>query len=168
MTIRNLLIGGIEVARIGALELRQSYEWIGGVARRRMQDGALVEQWNWRKLRIVTQGAGWMPAALSGLVGEVSMACAAPMAASGPGQAVALPTPARVDAPARGYGLVGGKLVATPVAVAGQVGTCTAVPGAASYEVHYYPLVTVIVEQPRLGADLAGADFDWELVAEEA
>lgn len=172
-------LGGVVVPIESALDFSQTYEPLGGVARLRMMSGALVQQVGWRKLRTTLSGAGWWPSGLEGLDYDsaLSLLCAAPRAILSASNVIALPAARRTDA---GYTPIGharlsggatavggGELVPTPLTIAADVATLTAVAGATGYQVAYWPVLSVLADPPTMEADLPGAAHRWTLTAEE-
>lgn len=85
------------------------------------------------------------------------------------GRVITLPAARRTDAAPYGFAVDAiGLLRPVAVTVAGNVATLGAAAGAVSYQVLYYPLLTVRAPQgPRVQYDAAGAAASWEIVFEE-
>ena len=172
-------LGGIRVAIEAALNFSQTYEPLGGTARLRLMSGAAVQQVWWRRLRTVLTGDGWWPPGLDGLDydGPLTLLCAQPRTLQAASNVLTLPAARRSDAgyTPQGYAVVrgqsaqvgGGDLVATPLALAGDVATLDVVAGAVGYQVAYWPALTVVADPPTVSGDVATATHRWTLTAEE-
>lgn len=170
MSRPNLIIGGIVVPHLGALQITQEYRPIESVARRRMGSGRLFQQTHWRKLATtINIPLAWIPPALVSVDWDanIQIACVAPRTAQSVANAITLPAARRSDAPIDGFAVVGNQLVATPLNLVGDVATLTAVAGATAYRVNYYPLLTCYASPPEEQLDAAGAVYGWRLEAEE-
>lgn len=162
-----LVVNGRAVHLVSGFDMRQSYDWIGGVARRRMMSGLLAETRHWRKLATTISAGGWLPEGLSGMQGSISLDCIAPLSLSSASNVIAISRPARPDAAAFGHAMVGGVAVPTAVSLAGLTATLTIVAGATAYLVGWYPRLTVMADEPKTNLDAAGAVYGWELSLEE-
>lgn len=171
MFAHNLILGGVEISFDAAHTLEQTYEPLGGRHLMRLSDGSGVLQTAWNgKLRTSIRGSGRLPEGLFGLdyTGSLSLSCMAPVSiwsatTSGP----TLPASRRTDWAPHGYAIVGGRHVQTPVSIAANVVTFTAVTGAAGYIVAYYPILTVFAEPPRQNFNGRNPGAGWEIIAEE-
>ena len=173
-------LGGLRVPIESVLDFSQTYEPIDQVARLRMMTGAAVQQVSWRKLRTTLSGAGWWPAGLDALNFDAALVldCAAPRSITSASNVIMLPPARRTDTDYLpvGYALVlpaGGAarfdtvLVPTPLALAGDTATLTAVSGAVAYQATYYPRLNVFADRPQAETDIAAAQHRWTLTAEE-
>lgn len=168
----SLIVGGLVIPALAALDLVQTYEPIGGSSLLRMMSGAAKKQTHWQKLRTRISAGGWVPPGLAGLDYAASMqiACIAPRAIDGAGTSIAIPAARRADAgyTPRGFAyLASGLQVETTIGLAGNTATLGAVAGAASYSVEYWPLLTVFADPPVITGDVRRANHSWELSAEE-
>lgn len=165
-------LGGVLVPLTVALNLNQSIARVGGRSSLRFANGTSLRQQAWQKLRVTLSGDGWVPLGLDSLNFEATMQFRAgvPHALRANGNVITLPVARRTDAGylpfARAHTADGD--VATPVALDGNVATCTVVSGALSYTVSYYPQLTVWADPPEQQFDRAGASASWELLLEEA
>jgi hypothetical protein len=169
MNAHNVIIGGVEISFDAAYQLSQTYETLGGRSLRRMLSGAALLQSSWAKRRTVISGQGRLPEGLSGLDYSASMtiSCAAPLSLWSATTSATLPAARRTDWAPHGYAIVNGRHVATPISIATNAVTFTAVAGASGYVVAYYPSLTVYAEPPRHTFDGRGVAIGWEIVAEE-
>ena len=171
MTDLVFTLGGVRVPIHAALDFRQSYESIGGYSTRRMTDGTLVKQGQWLKLKTTIQANGWIPAGLDGLDYSQSlvMQCVSPKSIVSASNVMTLPAARRADSgydPA-GWALVAGEWVSTPVNLVVNTATLTIVSGATQYRVMFYPEISVLADPPRQAGDMSGAQYSWQLTAEE-
>lgn len=173
----NLIIGGIEIplrALIGGFS--QDYEEIAAISARRMANGALHLQRAWPasgnyKLRSIIQGGGILPAPLDTLdrggVHEISCAEARRIGATS--NVITLPAGRRSDTgyTPKGYALVSGELVATPItSLVANVATLTVVSGAQHYQVRYWPKFTGAITHKSSGEPWQ-ARRTWSVTIEE-
>lgn len=114
---------------------------------------------------------GWVPAGLDALDWSQThvLGCVAPRSIQAAGRVITLPAARRTDAAPYGFAVDAvGLLRPVAVTVVGNVATLGADAGAVSYQVLYYPLLTVRAPQgPRVQYDAAGAAASWEIVFEE-
>lgn len=166
MTI-SLIIAGYVIPWHARHGLAQTYEVIGGRTRGRKLSGAGYVQQHWAKLRTTISGEGSLPAPLAGLDPATSyeISCAEPRVIAGTAS-ITLPAGRRSDVAPIGYAVLDGLLVETPVSIAGNVASLTAVTGAQHYEVRYWPKFTAHLEI-EAEADVNGAARRWRVVAEE-
>jgi hypothetical protein len=180
MSLTTLIIGGIEIP-VYALtdDFRQDYEEIAGISSARMGDGSLLIQRAWPtaaanyKLRTTISGGGSLPAPLDSLNrgASVEISCAEPRRITG-----ATPTATTITLPAgrrsdSGYAptawaLVGGLLVSTPVSIATNTATVTAVSGAQHYHVRYWPKFSGLITH-KTGGEPWQARRGWSVTLEE-
>lgn len=168
----SLILGGVSVPLIAALDLSQSYEPIGGVSTLRTLNGTAVRRQHWQKLRTSISGGGWIPAGLQALdySGALSLSCIAPRSVHSANVNATLPAARRSDAGYLPYAhavLADGQLVDTAVSLVGNAATATAVTGAAAYLFHYYPVLSVLADPPAEEFDRSAGSFTWSLSAEE-
>ncbi len=172
----NLVIGGIELplrALTGGFS--QEYEELAGISDLRMGDGSLLIQRAWPvfgnyKLRTTISGGGRLPAPLDGLdrAAAQEIECAEHRAIASPLHILAVPAGRRgggIYAPV-GYALVGGELVATPLALVDNVATLIEVTGAQHYQVRYWPKFTGRITHRSSGQPWQ-ATRTWTLTVEE-
>ncbi len=172
MSIPALLIDGIEVPIQALGDPVQTYATDpGGHALLTMADGSRVPQQYWPRLRLNTQisGGGPAPSGLSAIspLAQVEVACIGPRDIASTSRVIALPAARRMDVTITGQAVVGGEVVATGVAVVGDVATLDAVAGATTYKAIYRPLLTCYC---RLEQDVRvyGGQYGWRLDCVEA
>lgn len=166
----SLKIGNVVIPDESGFEIRQRYGQILARSVLRAKSGAGIVQYRWQKLRSTINGNGWLPAALDGIdqsVGQ-TVSCVASLSVYGATTSITIPHSYRTDS---GYtvqadALVAGELISTPVSMAGQVATLTAVAGAEQYQVIYYPVITGLLTISK-GADLDNQTHDWTIEIEE-
>lgn len=165
-------LGGVIVPMTAALDLQQQITVTGGASVRRMMNGAAIKQTQWQKLAVTLSGNGWCPLGLDALdySGPLTLKCGLPRAIRSQSTSIALPVSRRTDAGyepfARAY-LADGREVEAAVSIAAHVATVTAVSGAVSYAVWYFPQLTVIASPPDESFDQAGGECSWSISAEE-
>lgn len=170
---RTFELGGIIVPVQAAGDVNMAWEDLGGFTwpPLRMQDGTGLVQQHWRKLRVRVSGSGIVPAAFAGLDITATHTLKSPStrAVHGGTNVITVPAARRTDSgyTPRGFAVVDGGYVATPLAMAGDVATLTAVPGAAGYGVLYWPQLTVFASFSHDTA-AASSRHDWVIDAEEA
>ena len=98
-----------------------------------------------------------------------ALGCVAPRSVQSAGRSITLPAARRSDAAPYGFAVDEiGLLRPVAVSVAGDVATLSEFAAAVSYQVLYYPLLTVRAPQgARVEYDAAGAAASWEIVFEE-
>ncbi len=169
-----ITLGGIEIPLVAGNEVRQSYEVIGGVARRRMLNGAALQQTHWTKLRTVISGTGWLPEGLVSLAysGTLTLRCAAPRSIRSASNVITLPTARRTDTGYAPTGFAipagGASAAATSCSVVSHVATLGVISGTAWYEVRYWPELTVYATPPSVQFDRNRGEWAWTIEAEEA
>jgi len=170
MNAHNLIIGGVVIALESSHELTQTYESIGGRSLRRMLNGAGLLQTQWAKRRTSIRGSGRIPPGLDGLnyTASLALSCAAPMSIWSATTSTTLPAARRSDFPPRGFAIVNGHQISTPISIATNTVTFTAVTGASGYVVSYYPTMTVYADPPTQSFDAREIAIEWSLIAEEA
>lgn len=169
----DLKIGSVEISRLSALDLEQSYEILGGETILRTIDGTGIKQSTWSKLRTTISGGGWLPPGLATLdvTTQQTVACFVPRAIPcDVNRQATLPTARRSDS---GYTpwalafLADGSAQETPVSIQGNVGTATDVQGAIGYQINFLPAFTAWVSRPTESGNRGDASYRWEVVAEE-
>ena len=165
-------LGGVVVPMTAALDLQQQITVTGGASTRRMMNGAALKQTQWQKLAVTLIGNGWCPLGLDALdyTGPLTLKCGLPRAIRSQSTSIALPVSRRTDAgyePFAHAHLADGREVETAVSIATHVATVTAVAGAVSYAVWYFPQITVIASPPDESFDQGGAECSWSITAEE-
>lgn len=170
----SLEIGSLVVPLLAGMDIDQKYDALGGEKILRAGNGRGIKQMTYERLRVTTSGSGWMPAGLESLdfTAQHVVKCVVPrgLTANFSTRQATLPAARRSDGDYIPFGtalLAGGRAINTPVTMAGNVGTCTAVSGALSYHVSYFPSVTCWLMRPQTSGNLADASYRWELTAEE-
>jgi len=170
----SLLIGTVSIPLLASFDIDQQYQPIGGEAILRAVSGRGIKQMTYQRLRIQTSGAGWQPAGLAELdfTAQHVLGCVIPrgVPAVFATRQATLPAARRSDSGFTPFGtalLAGNAAVSTPVSLAGNVATCTAVAGAVAYRVNYYPAPTVWLMRPNESGNQSDASYRWELTAEE-
>lgn len=153
----------VSVTFFEALQYSQDYSNIGGSSVLRMMNGRAIKQTHWSKLTTTISGSGHLPPGLSTLdySGELLLKCGATRSVTSLTTTVALPKYRNNDIGVpttdldfrmddvyvpQGRAFVDGFWEPTPVALAGNVATCTVVPGATRYRVDYFPEIVVYFE----------------------
>jgi len=167
----DLMIDGVRLPLAVAGVVSQTYEDFGGFGVLRLGLGAAVHQEVWRKTRTTLSASGLIPPGLDAVDWTVSHAlgCVAPRSVQSAGRSITLPAARRSDAAPYGFAVDEiGLLRPVAVSVAGDVATLSEFAAAVSYQVLYYPLLTVRAPAgPRVQYDAAGAAASWEIVFEE-
>ena len=163
-----LMLGGVAVHHLLAGGAAETQEAIGGSTIARLSGGAAVKMTHWQKMAGTISGEGFWPPGLDGLdysqpLELRSTKVRTHQAAS---TVITLQGTPRPDQAPWGYAIVGRDLVPTPVSMAGNVATLTAVPGATAYQVCWTPKYTVVTNGPSEGQD--GDQRTWSLAWEEA
>lgn len=168
MNAHDVIIGGVRVGLDAAYSLSQTYEDIGGRVLRRKLSGAALLQVQWSKVRTTISGSGRLPDGLAGLdyTASLSISCMAPRSIWSSDTTVVIPAARRSDWAPHAYAIVDGRHVRTPMTIAIDTCTLTAVAGAQGYLVAYYPALTCYA-QLRQSFDGRGPDAGWEIIAEE-
>lgn len=177
MSTKQLIVAGITIPVRSSLTLSQTYDEASAAEVRRKANGAGVKFTLYDgKLSTSLSGSGHAPAGLQAVDTSVAfdISCIAAIGINGAGLGFTIPRTHRVDAGhlPLGYGIVDDNLVSTPLVLtagtgaAGDTATLTSVSGATSYQVWYYPVITVLSSQ--LSETFArGSGFNWVLDAEE-
>lgn len=167
-----LIIGSIQIPFIAGIDLTQSYSEEGGQVFHRMHSGALRVQRNWAKLVTEVSAAGWIAPPLAGLDTSLpyEISCIEPRAIYSSSPVIALPAARRSDAGYEPFGtalLPGNEAVDTPLVLAGNTATLTAVAGALQYSASYYPKFTAHLTDTQERHDDADATWSWSFTARE-
>lgn len=167
-----LILGGVIVPLVAGLDLSQTYDQFGGVWTARAMNGAAIRREHWRKLRTQISGSGWIPPGLHALdySTPLTLSCIAPRMLRSATNSLALPAARRSDTGYTPYAwavMADGSAQATPVAMASNTATATAVSGAQAYLFFYFPTLSVYAEPPAERFDPRGAVAGWDLTAEE-
>lgn len=175
MTIRNLIIGGIQIPLRALTDgFAQDYEEIAGIGRLRLASGTLIPQRAWPasgyKLRTVISAAGRLPAPLDALdrAAAHEISCARFRMVGGQSNILTLPAGRRLDAgyAPQAFALLDGELVATGHTLVGHTAFVAAVSGAQHYQVRYWPRFTGLITH-RAGGEPWRAAGSWTLTVEE-
>lgn len=172
MSLPALKIAGIEIPQ-DVWPMSQAYDRVnGGSTVHRMLNGAGLKQQQWRKLFTTIRGNGWAPPALAGVDWSVpvEIQCVQPRAVNSGTTSATLPAARRSDLAVNVWAtaLVAGRVVATPVSMAGDVATATAVTGASGYQFYYFPKLSCYSDGATEEVDMERAAYSWQIVAEEA
>lgn len=164
----HITLGGLPID-LHAGAPQQQYAPETGWTDVRLSQGALVRMAHWRKESITISGTGWMGAGLDGLdyTQPQELRCTAPKSVTGPGTELHITGTPRPDVAPWAHALVGKHWVRTPVAVSGQVATCTSVPGASTYRVSWMPVFMVLCQPPAEALDSSAAAINWQFTARE-
>jgi hypothetical protein len=170
----SLEIGTLVIPLLAGMDIDQQYSALGSETILRAVSGRGIKQMTYNRMRVTTGGSGWMPAGLEALdfTAQHVIKCVVPrgLTAVFATRQATLPAARRSDGDYTPFGtalLAAGRAVNTPVSMAGNVATCTAVSGAVSYHVSYYPAPTVWIMRPETSGSLADASYRWDIVAEE-
>lgn len=167
----DLSIDGVRFPVQVAGEISQDYEFFGGFSLLRLGAGAAVHQETWRKTRTTLSATGLVPPGLAGVDWSTShlLGCVAPRSIQAASPVIALPAARRSDAPPYGFAVdASGLLRPVAVSLAGDVATLGPLAGALTWQVLWYPLLTVRAPAGvRASYDAAGAVASWELTCEE-
>jgi hypothetical protein len=169
MSLPNLIIAGLTIPRLAALDLQQDYGVVDSRAEHRMGDGALVTQESWSKRTTQITGRGLIPAAFNNIDwnSDIIIKCVAIESAQSESNVIELPSGRRDDADVLGYAIVNGRLIPTELNVVVDEATLTVVSGADYYLVQYYPVMTCRARKPIQSGDYSNASFSWTLEAQE-
>lgn len=167
----NFELGGISVPILAKLDFTQTYESIGGTTIQRMQSGRGLKQTNFCKLKTILTGQGWFPAGLDGLdySQPLLLKCAAPRSISSRNNRIVVPKARRKDNgfESKAYGLVKGMLIESVLTFQEDIAMIEPVQLADSYQLNYYPELTVFAEPIQVQANMSSAEISWTIVAEE-
>jgi hypothetical protein len=170
--MRFIEIDDVSVPVEANLGIRQTYEPVRARQVKRYVSGAAVRLMSNvpRKIKttISSSGENYHPDGFDGIDWDavLTLKCAEPRSVTGVGgsNVITLPAARRSDF---GYEPKGwakkanGRRVSSPVSPSGDVYTVTTVAGAVSYQVSYYPEISVLAEKKNTG------DLGWTITAEE-
>lgn len=167
----DLTINGLRLPLASAGQIEQAYEDFGAFALLRLGTGSAVHQEVWRRTRTTLAATGLVPVGLRHIdwTAAFTLGCVEPQSMQGASNVITIPAARRSDAAPFGFAVDASGLI-RPVGVGldGNVVTLTPLVGALSYQVLWYPLLTVRAPAGlRTRFDAAGAVAGWELVAEE-
>lgn len=167
----DLMIDSLRLPLHAGAQIQQQYEAFGGFSMLRLGAGAAVHQETWRRTRTTLSATGLIPPGLQGQDWSqpFALGCVAPLSMQAASQVFALPAARRTDAAPFGFAVdASGFVSPVSASVAGDVATLSARAGALSYQVLWYPLLTVRAPAGvRASYDAAGAVASWELTCEE-
>lgn len=169
----HLTIDGIALPIDWAGDLSADDEHVGGFSFVQMADGSQVYQEAWKKRRLSLQGRCLRPPALEGVdwVGGFELGWIHPDGIVQASNVFTIPAARRSDAwilafaNVERYGVVAAEPAA--VSVVGNTATVTVVTGALSYSVHWFPLITMRGQRPRVTHDINAGVFTFALEAQE-
>ena len=167
----DLIVGSVKIPLDASYSLEQTYEVIEqGAALLRKMDGSAVRQTAYTKLRSTISGQGKIPPGLASMDFSASFTlyCMAPRSIYSASTTVTLPAARRSDWAPHAYAIVDGRLVKTPISIATNTGTLTAVSGATGYYTDYYPTLSVFSRGPVESFNGRGGGASWSLTCEEA
>lgn len=172
MSVRSLILGGVEVPLLAALEIRQAYEPLQATNRRRMADGSAKQRTRWSgKRRTTLSGRGVIPLGLDALdySQPLTLSCIEGVGICSASPNIVLPAARRADAGSEPFGRarIGHEWHATPVNMVGHTAELTPVAGAIQYQAVYFPELLVFADPPQESKGGRGPDFSWQLTAEE-
>ncbi len=170
-------IGGIVVAlEAGDGTVQQTYQPKREGNILEMGDGTSIKQsliGTLGKLRtVLSVQTAWSPAAIANLdfSAEMPLKCAEQRSAADAVNVITITSKRRSDSPydVKGYGIVDGRLVSSPVAINVDEVTVTPVPGATSYEVVYWPEINVFASfREGINSGAGSTLFSWSLTCVE-
>lgn len=174
MSFRILKIGNLSIPVRSAIDAEQTYSAIGGETILRTISGAGIRQETWKRIRTTISGGGWVPPGLDAIdtTSPLFIAC---IATSSSWQD-SLPICIRHDSAGSDAGhepwafalMPNGELAASALVASGaNAFTAAAVSRAVGYLVNYYPLLQCWVNRPTQSFAVSGANYSWELIAEE-
>ena len=176
MSCPTLEIDSLVIAPQTLLRFTQDYEELLAREFRRTADNSgVLRVTGTAKVRTVIESLGWIPAGVTSLnLGTTHlMKCAMIRSADSDTATVTVPAGRRSDIEPLGFAIVDDLAVSTPITnladiLAGTTddATLTAVAGAVSYRVHYWPEITVVILSNDSDGDEQGR-FNWTLEAEE-
>lgn len=163
-------IGNITIPDASGFDVRQTYEEIASKTTLRTKSGGAILQSRWKRIKSTITGSGWEPAAIDAIdtAAMQTVYCVEPLSVYGSSTTIVIPHQYRTEseyAP-QASALVSGLLVATPLSMAGQTATITAVSGATQYQVNYYPIITGILTISKSG-DIDNQVRGWTLTVEQ-
>jgi len=167
-------LGGISIPYEAGYGINQTYGTVQASTWPpiRMSDGSARVQSSWgNKLKTTITGKGLLPAAWSGLdfTQPMLLKCAGGLSIGSTVNAISIPNGRRAEPfyQPKGYAVVNGKHIESPVSMAGDTATITTVAAATAYGVIYYPEIMVYAKPFDSDADLGAATYGWVIEAEE-
>lgn len=162
MTLVLPKVNGIELTKAAADGLSQSYTETPKFVVRTM-DGTAKAQQVFRKIETNISGSGYMLTGWEGLdfSSSVTLSCCEARTIGSLSNVITIPSARRSDVSPRGFAIVDGVRVSTPVNLVGDVATLTVVGGATQYIIGYYPEFSAFVEITQNGRQ------SWTLTARE-
>ena len=167
-----LIVGSVSIPVHNYFRLTQDYTLIGGSHMRRSQSGTGRKQTHWTRIGTTISASGSLPVGLADMDFSLpyDIHCAAFRSIKSATNTISIVGNFRVDAgyAPRGFGLIGSNWVeGTPVESPAGTFTIGGLVGAASYELRYYPILTVFSDPPSETNDIHNRDSGWVLTAEE-
>lgn len=172
--LTRFVLGGIEVPMRASLNMRQTYQELGGRAVVRKADGSAVVMQRWTKLRTTLSGDGPLPPGLSSLdlSQPLTLKCAAERAITSASNVITVPAARRSDPGYEPYGMaiINDLPVPTAISWSVNVATLTTVAGASAYQVRYFPELTVVIPLGGFNEQLdeMSGTWSWSIDAEGA
>ena len=163
-------LDGLIFPDVAKKDFNQTYEPLGGRTVHRMGDGTAALQQSFSKIKTVLTGQGWTPGGLDNLdyTQAMLLKCAAPRIQTSTSNIMTIPADRRSDGDfvPIGFAVVDGVQVETTIGIVVDLATLGVVSGASSYQVQYYPEITVYAEFDE-SSDLSNANYNWTLTCEE-
>lgn len=174
MTSKVLILGGVTFPVLAAIQINQSYEYLGGASVLRTLKGAGIKQEHWSKRATSVQATSWLPPPFASLNFKepLLMSCIQPISAAGPSASIDIDEALsghRTDSghTPYGYGFTPGGAIKTTASIAGNTATVAAVSGATSYMAIWYPEFYILSNGPSQDFDRANAVWNWSIDGEE-
>lgn len=177
MNVKQLTLGGLTIPILASLKARCELRPVERSSLTEMGDGSAVGRTYAglsRRYRVVISAEGPVPPGLDG------MDFSSPLLFQSPGTLsitssvanIVIPAARRSDTDYEPWGraFVNGRVVPTPVVMAGDTAQLTPVAGADSYQVFWYPEFMVYKEPDGLQTveDIDGAIVSWELTLRQS
>lgn len=155
-------VNGIELTKAAAEGLSQSYAKTPKFVVRTM-DGTAKAQTVFLKIETAISGSGWMLTGWEGLdfSSSVTLSCCEAVTIGSASNVIPIPANRRTDIAVRGFAIVDGVRVSTPVNIVTNTATLTPVASATHYIIGYYPEFSAFVEITQNGRQ------SWTLTAKE-
>lgn len=155
-------LDGLTLNQAASFGLSQTYDDTPKFVARTM-GGTAKSQIAYTKIRSVMSAAGWMLTGWEGLdlTNSILFSCMEAQSIIDASNVITLPAARRSDIAVRGYAIVNGQPVSTPVNVVTNTATLTTVGGASHYLVGYYPEFNAFIEINQTG------NQGWTLTAQE-
>ena len=164
-------IDGVTVPLQSVVDFTQGYEDFGSSVVHRMMNGDGKQQYNWSKIKTTLSGRGWIPAGLDGVdfSGSVLLKCAAHKTITSASNVIVLTADRRSDTDfePRGYAIVAGNRVDTTISLPVNTATLGVVAGATSYQVEYFPQISVFAKLTSSDVAVTEANYSWVIKAEQ-